>query len=206
MGVGRTGPGAADGPTSPFRDFLERAGRSAAACLDLELADERWTERAAVCLARLVQAGDCLAFTGELGAGKTSFTASLARALGLADEVSSPSFALVAEHRETAEGAPAPLALIHMDLYRLRGETDFLDAGLADYFDERSAVLAIEWAERIEAILPPVALVLRLDYAFAGGGRRLRIYAPEERKKALLDAFRDFPSWEATVRTQGEER
>ena len=64
----------------------------------------------------LLQAGDCIAYFGGLGAGKTTFTRGLAKGMGLPDEVASPTFAIVNEYHGT--GA---LSLYHFDMYRIIG-------------------------------------------------------------------------------------
>lgn len=91
------------------------------------------------------------AFTGEMGAGKTTFINALARALGVdADEAtSSPTFAIINEYRSdtTAE------LIYHFDLYRLESLDDALDIGVEDYLDS-GALCLIEWPDRIDDILP----------------------------------------------------
>ena len=90
------------------------------------------------------------AFYGEMGAGKTTFIAELARALGVSDDLaSSPSFAIVNEYRSetTCE------LIYHFDLYRLKNLAEVLDIGIEDYFDS-GALCLIEWPERAEDILP----------------------------------------------------
>ena len=90
------------------------------------------------------------AFYGEMGAGKTTFIAELARALGVSDDLaSSPSFAIVNEYRSetTCE------LIYHFDLYRLKNLEEVLDIGIEDYFDS-GALCLIEWPERAEDLLP----------------------------------------------------
>lgn len=90
------------------------------------------------------------AFYGEMGAGKTTFIAELARTLGVTDDLaSSPSFAIVNEYRSdtTCE------LIYHFDLYRLKNLEEVLDIGIEDYFDS-DAVCLIEWPERAEDVLP----------------------------------------------------
>ena len=90
------------------------------------------------------------AFYGEMGAGKTTLIAELARALGVTDDLaSSPSFAIVNEYRSdtTCE------LIYHFDLYRLKNLEEVLDIGIEDYFDS-GAICLIEWPERAEDVLP----------------------------------------------------
>ena len=102
--------------------------------------------------------GDVVCLEGDLGAGKTTFTQGLAAALGVAGRVTSPTFCLVQEHRKVGEweSGNVPLLLVHMDLYRLRGEDDVLAIGWEDYLAE-GAILVVEWPERAGSLIPPTA-------------------------------------------------
>lgn len=107
------------------------------------------------------------AFTGEMGAGKTTFINALSRALGVAEEeaTSSPTFAIVNEYRSetTAE------LIYHFDLYRLESLEDALDIGFEDYLDS-GALCFIEWPDRVEDILP--ADTVRVDIKVNDDGSR----------------------------------
>lgn len=98
--------------------------------------------------------GDVVCLEGDLGAGKTTFTQGLAAALGVKGRVTSPTFCIVQEH-EGRGGSSVPL-LVHMDLYRLRGEDDVLAIGWEDYL-ARGAVIVVEWPERAGSLIPPGA-------------------------------------------------
>mgnify|MGYP004466640411 FL=1 len=126
-------------------------------------------------LARLLRAGDVLAYTGPMGAGKTTFTVGLARGLGSSDWVSSPTFALVQEYR-------GPLPLCHFDFYRITGEEDLYAAGFFDYLDG-TRVLAVEWSERVPSALPQNALHIDFE-PLSGDARRITITG-DERLAAL---------------------
>ena len=105
------------------------------------------TEALGVRLADELKAGAVIAFTGDLGAGKTAFTRGLARGLGWNGRVTSPTFTIVNEY----EGR---LPLFHFDLYRLGNEDELFDIGWEDYLD-RGGVCAVEWSERAWSLLPP---------------------------------------------------
>ena len=126
-------------------------------------------------LAHLLRAGDVLAYTGPMGAGKTTFTVGLARGLGSSDWVSSPTFALVQEYR-------GPLPLCHFDFYRITGEEDLYAAGFFDYLDG-TRVLAVEWSERVPSALPQNALHISFE-PLSGDARRITITG-DERLAAL---------------------
>ena len=126
-------------------------------------------------LAKLLRPGDVLAYTGPMGAGKTTFTVGLARGLGSTDWVSSPTFALVQEYR-------GPLPLCHFDFYRITGVDDLYATGYFDYLDG-SRILAVEWSERIPEALPENAL--HIDFTPLEGDARRIVLTGDERLAAL---------------------
>lgn len=85
---------------------------------------------------------------GEMGAGKTTLIKAVCHALGVADEVSSPTFALVNEY-QSGRGE----AIYHFDLYRLTAEEEALDFGVDEYLDSGNLCL-VEWPEKIVNFLP----------------------------------------------------
>jgi len=95
-------------------------------------------------------AGDLrtFAFTGDLGAGKTALIKALCTELGVEDDTSSPTFAIVNEY-QCANGTP----VAHMDLYRLKDQEEMIDAGLLEYFDDRTYCF-VEWSEKFSDLLP----------------------------------------------------
>ena len=97
-------------------------------------------------LAERLQPGDVIAYTGDLGAGKTAFTRGLARGLGITERITSPTFTIVNEY----QGGRLPL--FHFDLYRLGGEEELFDIGWEDYLT-RGGVCAVEWSENAEGAL-----------------------------------------------------
>lgn len=111
------------------------------------------TEQVGAALAARLQPGQVVAFRGPLGAGKTAFTRGLARGLGVAGPVTSPTYTIVNEYT----GGRMPL--FHFDMYRLRSEDDLFDIGWEDYLD-RGGVCAVEWSERVEEALPEDAVTV----------------------------------------------
>lgn len=95
----------------------------------------------------LLKPGDIIAMTGTLGAGKTTITKGIAKALGIEDTVTSPTFCLVSEY----EGGRMPL--YHIDAYRLDGEEDFLNLGVEEMLYGKG-VSVIEWSENVGSCLP----------------------------------------------------
>src|SRR5438552_18015127 len=109
----------------------------------------RDTEAIASKLALTLRGGECLALRGELGAGKTQFVRGLLAGLGGdAKTVSSPTFVLLNLY-DTGR-----LKVFHLDAYRVGGAEDFEAIGFAELL-EQGGVVVVEWAERVEALLPP---------------------------------------------------
>ena len=100
------------------------------------------TEALAARLAAGLKPGAVIAYRGDLGAGKTAFTRGLARGLGIAEPVTSPTYTIVNEY------LPGRLPLFHFDMYRLHSADDLFDIGWEDYLD-RGGVCAVEWSENV---------------------------------------------------------
>ena len=142
-------------------------------------------------MGRLLRAGDVVALVGELGSGKTTLTQGIAQGLGIdASTVKSPSFVLMKEYRT----GRAPL--YHIDLYRLEGFTDIQRMGYEDYLGG-DGVAVVEWAERLQTILPGEHLRVDLEHVNpstrpeglaqdAGATRRLIFRAVGERYATLV--------------------
>ncbi|MCQ2170943.1 MAG: tRNA (adenosine(37)-N6)-threonylcarbamoyltransferase complex ATPase subunit type 1 TsaE [Bacteroidales bacterium] len=115
---------------------------------------------------RKTEGNSVIAFYAPMGAGKTTFTSALCRALGVReDAVSSPTFAIVNEY---LSGAGDPI--YHFDFYRIDNVAEALDIGFYDYIDSGNLCL-IEWPENIEQILP--LDVLRVHIAVQDDGSRI---------------------------------
>ena len=116
------------------------------------------TEAVAERLAKVLQAGTVIAYRGDLGAGKTAFTRGLARGLGYAEPVTSPTYTIVNEY------LGGRLPLFHFDMYRLASSEDLWDIGWEDYLD-RGGVCAVEWSENVEDALenPMMITIEKLD-------------------------------------------
>ncbi len=109
-----------------------------------------------------------LAFHGPMGAGKTTLIHALCRQLGVQDAVSSPTYALINEYRSGSGEA-----VYHLDLYRLSGEEEALQAGVEDCLCSGSLCL-VEWPEKAAALLPDNTLHASLQVV-DNVTRRLRI-------------------------------
>ena len=136
---------------------------------EIPLVDPAATEALAEAFAARLAPGDVIALTGDLGAGKTVFARALIRSLGRAagmeiEHVPSPTFTLVQLYDLAA------FTLYHFDLYRLEAPEEAWEIGIEDAF--AGGVSVIEWADRIENMLPPDHI--RIDLAF-GSGETARI-------------------------------
>ena len=129
---------------------------------------EHQTEAIGAQLAQKLTPGTVIAFTGDLGAGKTAFTRGLAQGLGIPDRVTSPTFTIVNEY----EGGRLPL--FHFDMYRLESSDELFDIGWEDYL-RRGGVCAVEWSEKVSDAL---AGALRVDIR-RGTGEQERIITIE---------------------------
>lgn len=131
-------------------------------------------------LAAVLEPGAVLFLEGELGAGKTTFTRGILRALGHEGAVKSPTYTLVEPY--LALQPPC----YHFDLYRLGDPEELEYMGIRDYFDGR-AVAVLEWPERGGVFLP--APDLRITIALADGARVLRMRAESESGNGMLAAL-----------------
>jgi tRNA threonylcarbamoyladenosine biosynthesis protein TsaE len=134
-------------------------------------------------LGELLQAGDVLTLSGELGAGKTTLVSGLSRGWGSADQVTSPTFVLVNAYRR-----PDGLHLYHLDGYRLNSAAEAAALGLDDLLAE-GGVVVIEWPERLAEAVPPERLAVALRWADPTR-RGLHFQAHGDRYTELLNAFR----------------
>jgi tRNA threonylcarbamoyladenosine biosynthesis protein TsaE len=123
----------------------------------------------------ILRAGDVVALAGDLGVGKTVFAKGIARALGVVEEVVSPTFTLVREYTGS-------LPLVHVDVYRLDHLQELHDVG----FDELVggvSVTVVEWGDRVSALLPAE----RLDVVLTHGrddDDRVVVFGPAGRSWA----------------------
>lgn len=118
------------------------------------------TQKVAAQLARTLKGGEVIALYGELGAGKTTFVKGLARALGVTDVVTSPTFVLMNEYRAHSKKISR---LVHIDCYRLDRPGQLTEIGGDEYFGEAHTVVAIEWPERANTVLPKDAI--RIEFS-----------------------------------------
>ncbi|MEG1044486.1 MAG: tRNA (adenosine(37)-N6)-threonylcarbamoyltransferase complex ATPase subunit type 1 TsaE [Oscillospiraceae bacterium] len=114
------------------------------------------TEKLAEKLGEILKSGDIIAYQGSMGMGKTAFTRGLAKGMKIKDDVSSPTFALINEYN--GDG----LTLYHFDMYRVSNYDDLYSTGFFDYMD-MGGVMAVEWSENIENILPDNSITVTIE-------------------------------------------
>ncbi|OLC30457.1 MAG: tRNA (adenosine(37)-N6)-threonylcarbamoyltransferase complex ATPase subunit type 1 TsaE [Armatimonadetes bacterium 13_1_40CM_64_14] len=143
-----------------------------------ETASPTQTEALGARLGRLLQAGDVVALSGDLGAGKTVFARGIARGAGATGYVASPTFTLIREYH----GTPP---VYHVDLYRLDRPEQLDDLGLDMVFDG-SGIVVIEWAEHAFSWLPDDYLWITIRFGAGAEHRVLELEPHGARFEALL--------------------
>jgi len=113
------------------------------------------TEDAGERLGRILGPGAVVALTGELGAGKTCFIQGLVRGLGVTGRATSPTFVLINQYS-------GRVPVYHVDAYRTESLTELMDLGLLELLGG-GGVTVIEWADKLESLLPPEAIHVHID-------------------------------------------
>jgi len=150
--------------------------------LTLLLQNERDTERLGAALADVLPQGTVVALVGTLGAGKTRLVQAVATALGVPPGgVTSPTFVLVNEYRQ------GRLPVFHFDTYRLKDEEEFLALGPEEYFDS-DGLTFVEWADRVEHLLPEERLEIELEVT--GDTRRAMLLATSDKLDKAIEPLR----------------
>lgn len=143
--------------------------------LDIISHSAEQTARLGARLGALLQAGDVICLSGDMGAGKTVFSAGIGKGWGAKTPLTSPTFNLVHEHTRDADAQ----RLFHLDCYRLERPADADSVGLEDIMNGRGPVI-IEWPEHIETALPLQRLWIdlrvleqtRRGFTLVGTGKR----------------------------------
>lgn len=117
------------------------------------------TEAFAAKVAAAYPDGAVIALHGDLGAGKTVFSRGFARALGITEPVSSPTYTIIQEYKR-----PDGRYFYHLDLYRISNSVSALAFGTDEYLEEPGAFALVEWPERIKEILPPGTLHIHIRH------------------------------------------
>lgn len=132
----------------------------------IRIRNERDTEAVGEALARAAACGDVIALIGDLGAGKTTLTKSIARGLGVTEEITSPTFTVVQEYHS------GRMPLFHFDLYRVHDPDELFEIGAEEYLFGKG-LSVVEWADLSAELIPDDALILTIRY---GSAPEERIY------------------------------
>lgn len=143
------------------------------------LADETETEKLGQKLAKVLSSRICIFLEGDLGAGKTTFTRGLIRAMGYTGIVKSPTYTLVESYEFDA------CSVYHFDLYRLADPEELEYIGVRDYFNDKSVVV-VEWPDKGDGVLPEPDLVITINYEKESSGRIAEIKANSEQGNIVI--------------------
>ncbi len=134
------------------------------------------TQRLGAIFASHLQRGDVVLMRGELGAGKTTFTGGMAKALDIEDDVVSPSFNIMRCYFD------GKIPLYHIDAYRLEGQN--IEIGLDEYI-EGDGICVIEWPDYIAPLLPKETISITINYR--DDGRELTFEADTPRLSSIIE-------------------
>ncbi len=123
---------------------------------------EKDTARLAHDFVQGLKSGQSAGLIGDLGAGKTAFVKGVAAALGIKQTVNSPTFVLMRVY--SVKKHPVIKHLVHVDAYRIHKASSLTAIGLSDYIKDPTALVLIEWADRVQEILPPQATMIRFKH------------------------------------------
>ena len=129
--------------------------------------NEHDTEEFGMKWASSLEPGDIVALIGDLGTGKTTLTKYIAKGLGVTENIDSPTFNIVKEHKSGI------IPLFHFDVYRLSSGDELLDIGADEYFYS-DGVCIIEWADIVADVVPEKAKVILIEYGEKQGERIYR--------------------------------
>lgn len=129
-------------------------------------------------LAKKLNSGTVIAFTGDLGAGKTCFTYGLCEGLDFTGDVSSPTFAIV----NVYEGGRLPV--YHFDMYRVSGWEDLETTGFFEYTQHADGITVVEWSENIAAALPDDTIFVDIE-KLSEDRRKITVRFPENEDISL---------------------
>lgn len=152
--------------------------------LDIYSHSAEQTHRLGARLGQLLQPGDVICLSGDMGAGKTVFAAGIGRGWGATTLPTSPTYNLVHHHKRAADKT----ILYHLDCYRVQDDSEMEGLGF-DEMLESNGVIVIEWAERIEETLPENHLWVELRVV-ENTRRQFVLEALGKRYEQLVEAFR----------------
>ena len=140
--------------------------------------NEKETAKFANDFAKTLKGGETIGLIGDLGAGKTCFSQSLAAALGIKETVNSPTFVIMKVYENNSGLAKN---ICHVDAYRLNSYQDLEALGIEDYISNPNAIVIIEWADKVKNGLPNDTIYL--EFKHDGENRRTIHYHPSSFSK-----------------------
>ncbi|MBU5256012.1 tRNA (adenosine(37)-N6)-threonylcarbamoyltransferase complex ATPase subunit type 1 TsaE [Tissierella praeacuta] len=146
--------------------------------MEIRLEGLEETKELGIKLGNILKSGDIVCLNGELGAGKTTLTKSIGLGLGVTDYITSPTFALINEYN-------GRVPVYHFDVYRLENVEEIYDLGFDEYFYGKG-VCIIEWAEKIERLLPKERVILDIEKGKALDERIINIKGSGNRYIEIL--------------------
>lgn len=130
------------------------------------------TKEIAASLSQEVTQGRIISLSGNLGAGKTVFVQGFAQGLGIKEKIISPTFVLIRQHKTPKAG----IILYHIDLYRIENSEDFKLIGLEEILSNPNNIILIEWAEKIDNLLPKNTLKIKIEKREDNNARLISIF------------------------------
>lgn len=125
------------------------------------------TQQLGVDFAKKLQGGEVLSLYGDLGSGKTTFMQGLSKGLGVTRNIISPTFIIMRTYELKSKSIKH---LYHLDLYRIGNEQQAIDLGLQELMGDQENIVAIEWPDKIESILPENRIAI--TFAYLGDDKR----------------------------------
>ncbi|HEY8363126.1 MAG TPA: tRNA (adenosine(37)-N6)-threonylcarbamoyltransferase complex ATPase subunit type 1 TsaE [Tissierellaceae bacterium] len=141
------------------------------------------TEEFGIKLGKILKKGDIVCLIGDLGAGKTTLTKSIGLGLGVKEYITSPTFTLINQYK-------GRIPVYHFDVYRLENADELYDLGFDEYF-YGDGVCIIEWADKIEKLLPKERIVLDIKMGKDINERVIDITAYGDRYKDLIKELKE---------------
>src|SRR3990172_10990495 len=121
--------------------------------------------------AKTLKGGEVIGLIGDLGSGKTTFVKGLAEELKVADSITSPTFVILKEHtipprhlHLEGEKVEVEGLMVHVDAYRAETIEDIKSVGIEEYFFRDDVIVVIEWAEKIQEILPNSTIYINFEH------------------------------------------
>lgn len=145
---------------------------------EIFLENEEFTKKIGCELGKRLFPGAILCLNGDLGAGKTTMTKSIAKAMKIEEDITSPTFNIVNEYTD------GKLKLYHFDVYRIGCSEEMYDIGFEEYINS-DGVCIIEWSNLIDDILPEERLEILLTYE--GEGRKISLNPFGKRYEEIVE-------------------